>query len=141
MTPEQEQKIMQAFDSYCTTVLKNKARSLHKELAKKDDLEIPMDELPPEIERSMRYQDQYDFSCSVPLGLQGKEMRLSDPELAAAVYRLLPRFREVLYLAYFMQLSDKEIGQLLNLPPSTVNTRRNSTIEKLRVILGEKHDV
>lgn len=141
MTPEQEIGIMQAFDAYCKTVLRNKARNLHKEAAKQNHFEISFEELPPEVEQSMQYWDKYDFSQSVPIGRPGKEMRISDPVLAAAIFQFLPRFRDVLYLAYFMQYSDKEISELLKIPVSTVTTRRRSTEDKLREILGEYHAI
>ncbi len=89
----------------------------------------------------MQYWDKYDSTQSVPLGLPELEMRISDPVLAAAIFQFLPRFRDVLYLAYFMQYSDKEISELLKIPVSTVTTRRRSTEEKLREILGEYHAV
>ena len=141
MTPEQEKGIMQAFDAYCKTVLRNKARNLHKELTKQNHFEIPMEALPPEMEQSMQYWDKYDCTQAVPLGLPGQEMRISDPVLAAAIFQFLPRFRDVLYLAYFMQYSDKEISELLKIPVSTVTTRRRSTEDKLKEILGEYHAV
>ena len=141
MTPEQEKGIMQAFDAYCKTVLRNKARNLHKEQAKQRHFEIPLDELPPEVDESMQYWDKYDFTQSIPLGLPGQEMRISDPELAAAIFQFLPRFRDALYLAYFLEYSDKEIGELLKLSPSTVTSRRNNTLDKLREMLGDNHAV
>ena len=137
MKPEQEKGIMQAFDLYCKTVLRNKARNLHKELSKKEQLEIPIEELMPDSNNTMQYKDQYDFSISVPLGLQDYQMHLSDPELAAEVFRLLPRFRDVLFLAYFMQFSDKEIGNLLGESASTITNRRLDTLKKLKDLLGE----
>lgn len=137
MTLEQEKDIMQVFDLYCKTVLRNKARNLHKELARKEQAEIPIDDLSPETKLPMQSIDQYDFSVSVPLGLKGDVMRLSNPELAAAVFRLLPRFRDVLYLSYFMEYTDKEIGELIDESASTVSARRIRTIKKLKELLGE----
>ena len=133
--------IMQAFDAYCKTVLRNKARNLHKELAKQNHFEAALDELLPEAGQLMQYLDQYDFTQPVPIGLTGQEMRISDPTLAAAIFQLLPRFRDVLYLAYFLEYSDKEIGEMLKLSPSTVTSRRKNTLEKLREMLGENHAV
>ena len=141
MTPEQEKGIMQAFDAYCKTVLRNKARNLHKELARQNHFEVALDELSPEAEQHMQYWDQHDFTQSVPIGLPGQEMRISNPELAATIFQLLPRFRDVLYLAYFLEYSDKEIAELLKLSPSTVTSRRHNTLDKLREMLGESHAV
>ena len=67
------------------------------------------------------------------------EMHVIDPSLAEAISHVLPRFREVLFLSYYLDLSDKEISKLLKLPASTVTSRRNSTLKKLREMLGEKH--
>lgn len=139
MTPEQEKGIMQAFDAYCKIVLKNKARNLHKELAKKNHFEALYSDFPPEIEQSLQYSDRYDFSKIVPSGFPGMEMHVIDPSLAEAISHVLPRFREVLFLSYYLDLSDKEISKLLKLPASTVTSRRNSTLKKLREMLGEKH--
>lgn len=141
MTQEQEAGIMQAFDAYCKTVLRNKARNHHKKSTRKNTIETSLDELPPELEESMQYKDSYDFSHAVPAGLTGQEMHIEDSALAAAVFQCQPRFREVLYLAYFMEYSDKEIREQLNIPTSTVISRRNSTLERLRTIMGENHAV
>ena len=137
MTPEQEKGIMQVFDLYCKTVLRNKARNLHKELARKEQTEVPIDDLSPGTKQSMQCGDRYDFSVIVPLGLHGETMQLSDPDLAAAIFRLLPRFRDVLYLSYFMEYTDKEIGELIDESTSTVTARRIRTIKKLKELLGE----
>ena len=141
MTPEQEKGIMQAFDFYCKTVLRNKARNLHKEAERQKQFEMPLEALPPEVEQSMQYRDKYDFSQAISIGRPGQEMRIFDPELAAALLQFLPRFREVLYLAYFLEYSDKEIGEKLNRPASTITSQRNNTLEKLQEMLGENHAV
>ena len=141
MTPEQEKGIMRAFDAYCKTVLRNKARNLHKEAARQRHFEIPLGELPPEVEQAMQCWDKYDFTQPIPGGLPGHEMRISDPELATAMFQCLPRFREVLYLAYFLEYSDKEIGELLKRSSSTITSQRNNTLGKLQEMLGENHAV
>lgn len=140
MTPEQEKGIMQAFDSYCKTVLRNRARNLHKELDRKERFETVMDVSAQEIDRPMQYWDQYDLSMPVSLGKPEKEMKVSDPQLVEALYHLLPRFREVLFLSYFLQYSDKEISDLLGESTSTITSRRNRTLKKLKNLMGEKTD-
>ena len=137
MTPEQEKGVTQAFDLYCKTVLRNKARNLHKELSRRGQLEIPIEDMTPDENNPMQHRDEYDFTVSVPLGLKNAEMRLCDPELATAIFRLLPRFRDVLFLAYFMQLTDNEIGKILGESASTITNRRLDTLKKLKDLLGE----
>lgn len=139
MTPVQEKGIMQAFDAYCKTVLRNKARNLHKEYVRKSHFEVSLDGIQPESEHSMKYWDKYDFAQVVPVGTTGQEMRIAEPKLAAALFQSLPRFREVLYLSYFLEYSDKEIGELLKIPVSTVTSRRNNTLRQIREILEESY--
>jgi len=139
MTPEQEQGIMQAFDAYCKTVLRNKARNLHKERKRREYYEISIDDLPPETEQELSQSEELQVHHPVALSLPGAKMYFTDPDLATAAFRVLPRFRDIIYLAYYLDYNDKEIAELLNAPPSTVTSRRNNTINKLHDILGDKH--
>lgn len=52
--------------------------------------------------------------------------------LAHLLYRLQPKYREVLAMMYFEQLSIKEITEILKVPEGTVKSRLNSARIKLR---------
>ena len=61
---------------------------------------------------------------------------VSDPELEVALSQLLPKFRDVIYLYYFLGYTDKEIGIILNIHQKTVNSRRRRALNKLKERLG-----
>ena len=58
-------------------------------------------------------------------------------ELYEAVMALPERYRTVLYLFYYEELSVREIADLLRLKPSAVTTRLSRAREKLKQRLGE----
>ncbi|WP_442961223.1 helix-turn-helix domain-containing protein [Pseudogracilibacillus sp. SO30301A] len=63
------------------------------------------------------------------------------PKLLAEAMRILPKEKCItVLLYYFFQLSDVEIGQLLNIPRSTVQYRRTNSFERLNQFLEEHAD-
>jgi len=55
------------------------------------------------------------------------------PKLLAKAMQILPKeMRITILLYYFFQLSDIEIGQLLDIPRSTVQYKRTSSFEQLK---------
>lgn len=52
-----------------------------------------------------------------------------------AMKKLLPTEREVISMRYFMQLTDEEISQHLDVPLGTVKSRIRAALEKLRAAL------
>ena len=55
-----------------------------------------------------------------------------NPRLAAALAKLLQEKRDVILLSYFMDMSDREIGELLDMARRTVQHRRSDTLAELR---------
>ena len=54
------------------------------------------------------------------------------PYFAAALAKLLREKRDVILLSYFMDMSDREIGELLDMARRTVQHRRTDTLAELR---------
>lgn len=76
----------------------------------------------------------------VPLEALPEPLVFDRPE-QAALYRevlaLPEKYRTVLYLFYYEELTVKEIGELLELKDSTVTTRLSRARDRLRERLGE----
>jgi RNA polymerase sigma-70 factor (ECF subfamily) len=64
----------------------------------------------------------------------GDEARL----LWEAIRRLEPADQEVLYLRYFMELSENEISSSLGVAPGTVKSRSHRALGRLRVVIGRE---
>lgn len=55
--------------------------------------------------------------------------------LGQAVQRLNPAGQEIIYLRYFMELSEAETAAVLNVAPGTVKSRSHRALQRLRVII------
>ena len=124
------------FEVFCKAVLRNKARNLHKKRNQIERTEVFVADMSEELETCLYYEDCYDFVEQITVSNGAKKYLLDNETLAAALTVLVPKYREVLFLSYFMGCSDKEIGKILELPPSTVNTQKASAIKRLREIMG-----
>ena len=58
-------------------------------------------------------------------------------DVAAALSRLSPVHREILVLAYFLGLSQREISERTNMPLGTVKSRTTAALRALRETLDE----
>ena len=94
--------------------------------------------LPTEAMIEPSYEDEYGLT--EPLLFGKATIYFSDPRLRAALASLLPKYREVLLLSYFMEYSDAEIGAQLGIPTSTVSGRRRAALRKLKEKMGEEYD-
>ncbi len=64
----------------------------------------------------------------------------ADSELLwAAVRQLKPAAQEVVYLRYFMALSEAETAVTLDIPPGTVKSRLHRALKKLRQLIEEEY--
>ena len=59
--------------------------------------------------------------------------------LRQAVQALKPRAREVIYLRYFLELSEQETAETLNIPKGTVKSRTNRALKALRPIIEQDY--
>ena len=124
------------FDAYCKRVLKNKAADLHRELTRQEQHETSLEDLLPVLENTKQYEDVYQLLRPIHTNLPAGSFYVSDPELEAALSQLLPKYRDVIYLYYFLGYTDKEIGCILNIHQKTVNSRRRRALNKLKERLG-----
>ena len=137
-SPEFEEHIQYAFEAFCKKLLKNRARNLHRKLNMQEGREITMSCLPTEDIIEPSYEDEYGLT--EPLLFRKANIHFDDPRLRAALVSLLPKYREVLLLFYFMGYSDAEIGVQLGIPASTVSGRRRAALRKLKEKMGEEYD-
>lgn len=52
-----------------------------------------------------------------------------------AVRRLQPTFQEIIYLRYFLALSEAETAAALNMAPGTAKSRLHRALKQLRVVI------
>lgn len=66
-----------------------------------------------------------------------EEDKTSSFDLYQAVFELDKKYREIIVLYFFEEMTFKEIGQVLKMPISTVKSRFYKGIELLKKVLGE----
>lgn len=70
----------------------------------------------------------------------GYDIEVKNTLLAEALQMLSERKRDVILLSYFMDMSDAEIGRMLNLVRSTVQEHRKRSLELMKNIMEEHTD-
>ena len=81
--------------------------------------------------------DKYESDYTV-FNILGIEVWVEDDQLSKALKCLPERKRNIILLSYFMDMSDAEIGELMNVVRTTVYRHRTSTLEELRKMMEEE---
>ncbi len=140
MSPKQYEIHKQhTFDCYCKKILKNEACNIQKEYARRRSKEISFDELSAKELESLSAMDEYFAEEYVFSILDGK-ISVKNEQLAKALQSLPERKRDIILLSYFLDMTDKEIAEKLNMVRKTVQYQRTSSLKQLRKRLEESSD-
>lgn len=134
-----EEHIRHAFDAFCKKVLRNEARDYLVVLARKRSREISFSELPVEAMEQFSVWDDY-FVDERTFDVFGHIIQINNDELAEAISALPAEKRNVILLSYFLDMTDKEIAELLNMVRSSVTYRRTVGLKLLKALMGGKTD-
>ena len=125
------------FDSYCKRILKNEAIDCFREIQKHRQREIFFSELSEKEWKQLYMEDEYDLdTCNFQV--LGYDVEVKDALIAEALNLLSDKKREVVLLAYFLDMSDTEIAKLLDLRQSTIHYHRTSSLGILKKFLEGK---
>src|SRR5699024_8328192 len=120
-----EQSKRHAFDSFCKKVLKQEARDYYDELKRQRDREVSFSDL-SEKELAQLYTEDNYFVSEQIFNVLGLNVIVTDDVIAEALQSLPERKRDIILLSYFLELSDREIGDKLNMLRSTVQYQRTN---------------
>lgn len=132
-----EQDKQHAFDSFCKKILKHEARDCYDEIKRRRDKEISFSELTERELEQLSTTDSY-FSAEQIFNVSGRDVVVNDGLIAEALRSLPERKRDIILLSYFLELSDGEIGEQMNLIRSTVQYQRTSTLRELKRFMEEE---
>lgn len=129
-----------AFNGFCKKALKCEASNAHRDVKCYQKHFVSFSDLSPEEENQLYSVDDQsngeDHDNSFRVG--GKRIT---PELLAEALRTLPEEkRNAVMLYYFHDMSDADIAKLYNIPRSTVQYRRTSSLETIKQFLEERAD-
>lgn len=124
----------QTFDSFCMTLIRHTAATIHTQLTTQAIREKSLSSLTlPELAQ-LSTEDDYDLD-SMTFSVIGEPVTIRDPALYKALQYISPKMREVILLFYFLEQNEKQIGRVLNMSKSGVNKRHKETLARLREIL------
>jgi RNA polymerase sigma factor (sigma-70 family) len=126
-----EQDKRHAFDSFCKKILKHEARDYYDELKRQRNREVSFSELSAKEMDQLYTEDKY-FVTEQIFNVLGLDVIVTDDVIAGALESLPERKRDIILLSYFLELSDREIGDKLNMLRSTVQYQRTSTLRQLK---------
>ena len=140
MKPSDFQKTIQCqFDCKLKRVVKGIVRNYRKELKRRRNKEISYCELPEIVVEKLAVWDEYE-SDYFRFQVSGFDVLVKNELLAEALNALPERKRDIILLSYFLDMSDAEIGELLNVVRTTVFRHRKSALAKIKQYLEGKAD-
>lgn len=134
-----EEHIQHTFDSFCKKILKYKARDYFKKLKQQAEREISFSELSEQDFAKLSVTDEY-FKDAFSFSVMGHDITVSDELIAEALNALPADRRDIILLAYFLNMSDREIAERLNIVRRTVAYRRASSLQELKKFMEGNAD-
>ena len=125
--------IERTFNAFCKIVLYHAALNAYKKLKRKQQFEVSLDYL-REFDIEPATTDEYFVKYDIPtvFSVHGETVIVESETLAVALLRLPEKRREVLFLWYYLDYSDEEIGKMCGICRSAVNRRKNVALSLLR---------
>ena len=131
LTSSQKKTVRHQFDSFCKKVLREEARDYAKQIAWRSEHEVSLSELSEEQLNSAYILDEYPSENS-QFDVYGHSITVHDDRLAQALTGLTDEKRDIVLLAYFLDMTDQEIAEKLNSVRSTIQYKRTSSLKEMK---------
>jgi len=133
-----EESKRHAFDSFCKKVLKNEARDQYQKIQRRMKHEISFSELSQAKLGELFTMDSY-FEHEQAFSVLDFNVVVNDAQIASALLQLPKHRCDIILLSYFLELSDREIGEKLDMIRATVQYQRTQALQELRDIIKEDY--
>lgn len=126
----------QTFDSYMKRLIRNEGRNTKKELARRAEREVSLFALPYDDLPAVTHEDRYLLE---KLGVHSKAgtAEVFDRLLGQAIMSLAPKWRDIIVMYYFLDMSDEKIGGILQFTTGAIRHRRQIALERLKTMLED----
>jgi DNA-directed RNA polymerase specialized sigma24 family protein len=118
-------------------VLAGEAKNCKKEIAFRAQHEVSFSELSPHEIDQLYVIDEYPIE-SHHFSVLGYTVAVKDDLISEALAALPGQKREIILLSYFLDMTDQEIGEILNMVRRTVQYQRVRSLEQLKRLLEGK---
>ena len=131
-----EQTIEHQFDSLAKKVMDAVVKKYHRDMKRRSRHEAPFSDLSNLETDLIHFIDEYESDYTA-FEVLGEEVHVADDKLVDALKSLPEKKLDIIMMFYFMDMSDTEIAEVLELNRSTVYRHRTSTLEKIKKIMEE----
>ena len=140
-TEDQEQPyLIERFDSYCKKVLQFEVMQYYHVKKVTEKHIVLIDDVPQSITSLFCCYDEYP-SLQNWFYVFDQDVEVKNSFLADALTMLTDEQQTIILAHYFLEMSDREIGERLQLTQKAVNRRRRGAMKRLSQILcGSCHD-
>ena len=132
-----EDAIRLQFDTLMKKVIDKMIKNYERSLRRRNKHEILFCELPPIMVANLAIEDDYGLETTV-FEVNGEQVPVDGEELCNALKQLSERKRNILLMRYFLEMSDIEIAELLNITDRTSLRNRKSALQQMKEILGKE---
>lgn len=132
-----EDAIRLQFDTLTKKVIDKMIKNYERSLKRRNRREVLFCELPEIVVDSFPTIDEYEFDCS-DYDVYGMTAHVTGKELCAALDKLSEKRRNTLLLFYFLDMSDIEISELMNVTRYNSYVHRMNALKQMKEILGKE---
>lgn len=137
LSPSQIKTVRHQFDSFCKKVLREESRDYERQLAHILEREITFSDLSESILSQIGVIDEYP-SDHTYFDVLDYRVAVRNNQLAKALASLPSKKRDVVLLAFFLDMNDAEIAEKFNVVRTTIQRRRTSSLAELKSRLEVK---
>ena len=137
LSPSQIKTVRHQFDSFCKKILREESRDYERQLAHSLEQEITFSDLSEAILSRIGVMDEYP-SDHTYFDVLDYRVAVRNNQLAKALASLPSKKRDVVLLAFFLDMNDAEIAEKLNVVRTTIQRRRTSSLAELKSRLEVK---
>lgn len=133
LTTQQKEIVQKKFCTYCIKVLHGEALNYLDEMKRLREREVSFSELIPNEWNQLRTYD--DFLEKENFQVMGMDILVSDSNISAALKQLPEKKRRIILMLYFLDMTEEEIAEYLQLVQSTVHYHKADSLKLLRKIM------
>jgi RNA polymerase sigma factor (sigma-70 family) len=130
LTKQEQDIVRRKFCVYCIKVLDGEAKNYRKELEKQREREVNFSELLQEEWMQLVWYDDYPETDSFQV--MDKKVSVKNADISDALSKLPERKRMIVLMTYFLDMTEKEIAEYLNLVQSTVHYHKADSLRLLK---------
>lgn len=137
-SPLDKDAIRYKFCGCCYSILQNEAIDYFREIKRRLKYEALFSELTQNELKQMYVFDKYDMThgetehCFKVLNM---DVEVNDSQIAEALAKLKAKNRLVILMAYFLDMTETEIAEYMNLKQSTIHYHKVTALKKMKKIM------